>query len=89
MSPITIEPSGLWSVLSLVYTCFCLWMFCACVYREDNRDDRISWAIMLLLLMPASAPFYYWKRYRPLRALRLKEEEKAAERLRSLIAPNP
>ena len=87
MSGFPIQPSGFWIVPSLTYACFCFWMFCACVYREDDPDERISWAILLFLFSFVSAPFYYWKRYRPLRVLRMNEEGKAAERLKALIAP--
>jgi len=60
-------------------------MFCSCIYREDDRDERTSWAVFLFLFLFLSAPFYYWKRYRPLRVLRIKEEAKAAESLKALI----
>jgi RsiW-degrading membrane proteinase PrsW (M82 family) len=60
-----IEISGFWAIPILLYVPFCFWMFCACVYREEERNERIFWAIMLFLFGAIAAPVYYFKRHRP------------------------
>ena len=84
---ITIELGGLWGVLALAYTCFCFWMFCSCIYREEEAAERLSWAIFFIFLSWIIAPIYFWKRYRVLHAERKKAEAKAAQDLKELLSP--
>ena len=86
MPIIEFEPEGLWLIPSLAYSIFCIWMMGACIYWEDDKDERISWATCLLLLGFFIAPFYYFKRYRPARALRRKEESARDLKLQQIIS---
>jgi hypothetical protein len=39
---------------------FWIWMFFDCVRNEDDRDERVAWAFVLLFLNVLIAPFYYF-----------------------------
>jgi hypothetical protein len=69
----------------MAYASFCFWMFAACLYREDDRDDRCSWAALLALFGYIAAPIYYVKRYRPMRSERLAKEASREADLQSLL----
>jgi hypothetical protein len=87
MALITFTPSDFWFIPSLVYAGFCFWMFCSCVYREDDAAERLSWAIFFVFVAWLVAPIYFWKRYRLLRAERKTAEDKAAQELKEVLAP--
>lgn len=61
----------------LAFGIFCFMMLCSCIYREEDRDERVSWAAMIILFAFVAAPCYYWRRYRLLRAQRRQAEAKA------------
>ncbi len=83
----TIEPIAEFLVRSagVAYAAFCFWMFAACLYREDDRDDRCSWAVLLALFGYFAAPIYFVKRYRPMRKARLAEEAARDADLQSVL----
>lgn len=58
-------------ILRSAYAIFWIWMVLACVYREEDPDDRILWTGLLVFLGAFLAPVYYFKRYRPMRNARL------------------
>ena len=67
------------------YVLFCFWMFAACVYREDDRDERCSWAVLLALFGYFAAPIYFVKRYRPMRKARLAKQTARDAELQSVL----
>ncbi len=83
----TIESAAEFAVrfAGVAYALFCFWMFAACLYREDDRDDRCSWAALLALFGYIAAPIYYLKRYRPMRRERLAKESSREADLQSVL----
>jgi RsiW-degrading membrane proteinase PrsW (M82 family) len=44
---------------------FWLWMLFDCIRNEEDKDERTSWFIILMLLNVLIAPIYYMRAYRP------------------------
>ncbi len=43
---------------------FWLWMLLDCIRNEEDRDERLGWACVLLILNVMIAPIYFGVRFR-------------------------
>jgi hypothetical protein len=53
------------TVISLLYGAFWLWMLIDCIAHEEDKSERVTWAIFIVLLGFLFAPLYYFLRRRP------------------------
>jgi uncharacterized membrane protein len=52
-------------VIGWALTIFWIWMVIDCVRNEDEKEERTSWFIVLMLMNIFIAPIYYFRAYRP------------------------
>jgi len=52
-------------VIGWILGAFWIWMLIDCVRNEEDKDERTSWFIVLMILNIFIAPIYYFRAYRP------------------------
>ena len=63
----------LWQIIGWAYLAFIIWMFFDCVYSEEDKVERLSWCIVMSIMLPLIAPVYFFRRHLP----RRKEKKEA------------
>jgi len=40
-------------------------MLIDCINNEEDKTERVTWALFIFFIPPLFAPVYYFRRYRP------------------------
>jgi hypothetical protein len=73
-----------WGLLSLLFFAFWVWMMVECVGNEQDKNERVMWALFMCIMAALFVPVYYFSRYRP-----RKREQRDKRRIERASASPP
>ena len=64
--------------LGWAFFVFWIWMLIDCIKNEEDRAERVTWALLMFFVAPLFVPIYYFRNYGQRRKDRKRDDKTLA-----------